>query len=153
MRLFYDAWSPYFEVCAEGLRQIRHSASDDSVQTAHDGRIRHLASSEFQETDFAAFVAIGFTHHREILSKCETLDARLYYVRRCANEQWTVEDLHSHLRSDDYHHVGVLPNNFAKTLSPMALATVIDGVRRVMAEHGRETKKRGGSRGDTEARR
>lgn len=76
MRLFYDAWSPYLEVQAEGLRQIRHSASD-----------------EFQGEDFAAFVSVGFTHHREILSRCETFDERLYYIHACAKENWTVIEL------------------------------------------------------------
>ena len=123
MRLFYDAWSPYLEVQAEGLRQIRHSASDDSAPASSTIPIRHLASDEFQEEDFAAFVSVGFTHHREILGKCETLDERLYYIHACAKENWTVIDLERHIRADDYHHVGALPNNFAKTLSPMALAT------------------------------
>ena len=74
MRLFYDAWSPYLEVQVEGLRQIRHSASDDSAPASSTIPIRHLASDEFQGEDFAAFVSVGFTHHREILGKCETLD-------------------------------------------------------------------------------
>jgi predicted nuclease of restriction endonuclease-like (RecB) superfamily len=123
MRLFYDAWSPYLEVQVEGLRQIRHSASDDSAPASSTIPIRHLASDEFQGEDFAAFVSVGFTHHREILNKCETFDERLYYIHACAKENWTVIELERHLRADDYHHVGALPNNFAKTLSPMTLAT------------------------------
>lgn len=50
-------------------------------------------------------------------------DERLYYVMSCAKEHWNVQQLEFHLRADDYHHVGALPNNFEKTLSPMALAT------------------------------
>ena len=50
-------------------------------------------------------------------------DERLYYVMACAKEHWNVQQLESHLRADDYHHIGTLPNNFRKTLSPMALAT------------------------------
>ncbi len=123
MRLWYEAWSPYLEIHAEGLRQIRHSASDDSASASSTSPIRHLASDEFQGKDFTAFVSVGFTHHREILSKCETFDERLYYIHACAKENWTVIELERHIRADDYHHVGALPNNFAKTLSPMVLAT------------------------------
>ena len=42
---------------------------------------------------------------------------------RAAKGAWSHSDLLSHLRADDYHHVGALPNNFENTLSPMALAT------------------------------
>ena len=73
--------------------------------------------------DIAAFFTIGFTHHREIIRACKNLDERLYYIHACAKNQWTVETLLAHLRADDYHHIGALPNNFEKTLSPMALAT------------------------------
>ena len=51
------------------------------------------------------------------------IDERLYYVMACAKGHWNVQQLESHLRADDYHHIGTLPNNFAKTLSPMELAS------------------------------
>lgn len=73
--------------------------------------------------DIAAFFSIGFTHHREIIRFCKDIDERLYYIHGCAKGCWSVEELHSHLRADDYHRIGALPNNFEKTLSPMALAT------------------------------
>ena len=59
----------------------------------------------------------------EIFTAAKNLDERLYYIRACAKAPWTVEQLQQHLRADDYHHIGALPNNFGKTLSPMALAT------------------------------
>ncbi|MCR5587694.1 MAG: DUF1016 domain-containing protein, partial [Lachnospiraceae bacterium] len=42
---------------------------------------------------------------------------RMFYIRRCANEHFTVEALKSSIAADDYHHQGNLPNNFARTLS------------------------------------
>lgn len=83
---------------------------------------------DLDKDDIAAFFSIGFTHHREIIRFCKDFDERLYYVRECAKGMWSVEQLLQHLRADDYHHIGALPNNFEKTLSP-----VIEGVRRVMA--------------------
>ena len=119
MRIFFDEWAKWFE--------IRHLPSDGNCQTASDENalvpIRHLASDELTEEQVAAFLSVGFTHHREILNKCATYDERWYYILSCAKAPWTVEQLQQHLRADDYHHIGALPNNFGKTLSPMALAT------------------------------
>ena len=140
MRLFYEAWA----TCPE----IRHLASDEfhylpssesdnapihylpsnefgdpSNRQMPSAEIRPLPTGELDKDDVVAFFSIGFTHHREIIRFCKNFDERLYYIRSCAKAPWTVEQLQQHLRADDYHHIGALPNNFAKTLSPMALAT------------------------------
>lgn len=140
MRLFYEAWAAY--------PKIRHLASDEfhylPSNEIDNAQIHYLPSNEFADTnnrqmpsaeirplptdeldkdDIAAFFSIGFTHHREIIRFCKDFDERLYYIHACAKAPWTVEQLQQHLRADDYHHIGALPNNFAKTLSPMALAT------------------------------
>ena len=119
MRIFFDEWARWFE--------IRHLPSDENRQTASDEDalmpIRHLPSDELTEEQITAFLSIGFTHHREILNKCATYDERWYYITACAKAPWSVEQLLRHLRADDYHHIGALPNNFEKTLSPMAQAT------------------------------
>ena len=78
---------------------------------------------KLDKDDIAAFFSIGFTHHREIIRFCKNYDERLYYIHACAKGPWSVEQLLQHLRADDYHHIGALPNNFAKTLSPIALAS------------------------------
>ena len=40
----------------------------------------------------------------------------MYYIQRCAQEHYTVEELKSSIARDDYHHQGSLPNNFLQTL-------------------------------------
>ena len=140
MRLFFEAWA--------GIPEIRHLASVEFGDSAFrhlasveirqlptaeicdtenryllSSEIRPLPTDELEKDDIAAFFSIGFTHHREIIRFCKDFDERLYYIRACANGPWSVEQLLEHLRADDYHHIGVLPNNFGKTLSPMALAT------------------------------
>ena len=111
MRLFFDEWMKWFE--------IRHLASDETSLVP----IRHLASDEISQDDVAMFLSVGFTHHREILNKCRGFDERWYYIRSCAQGHWTVTELLAHLGAQDYRHLGALPNNFAKTISPMAQAT------------------------------
>lgn len=63
-----------------------------------------------------AFLHIGFTHHRVILGKIKNFEERLFYIKRCADEHFTVEALKRSLDADDYHHQGKLPNNFVRTL-------------------------------------
>ena len=68
---------------------------------------------EFPDT---SFFAIGFSHHRTILSKVKDTNERIFYIRRCANEKYSREALIASITRDDYHHQGSLPNNFMQTL-------------------------------------
>ena len=115
MRLFFEAWAESPE--------IRHLASvefwDSAFRHLASVEIRPAALGELDKDDIAAFFSIGFTHHREIIRFCKNFDERLYYIHACAKAPWTVEQLLRHLRADDYHHIGALPNNFEKALSPM----------------------------------
>ena len=148
MRVFFEAWAmePSIRQLATaefGETAIQHLPSAEIRQLA-TAEIHYLPSNEFNDTnnrqmpsseirptalgeldkdDIAVFFSIGFTHHREIIRFCKNFDQRLYYIHACAKAPWTVEQLHSHLRADDYHHIGALPNNFEKALSPMALAS------------------------------
>ena len=131
MRVFFEAWA-----IDRTIRQLATAEFGDSgfqhlpsVELHQENR--QMISDEIQPTplgelgkdDITRFFSIGFTHHREIIRFCKDFNERLYYIRECARGMWSVEQLQSHLRADDYHHVGALPNNFVKTLSPMALAT------------------------------
>jgi predicted nuclease of restriction endonuclease-like (RecB) superfamily len=140
MRLFYEAWAACPEIHQLIRDEFHYLASNENGNaTIHylpsnefiegDNRqissveIRPLPTSKLDKDDIAAFFSIGFTHHREIIRFCKDFDERLYYIHACAKDLWTVEQLQQHLRADDYHHIGSLPNNFEKTLSPMALAS------------------------------
>lgn len=149
MRQFFEAWSvvgeirqlataefqhlPSNELTAGQIRylpssemtgcEIGYLSSSKLERHLRSGEIRPLPTNELGKDDIAAFFSIGFTHHREIIRFCKDFDERLYYIHACAKAPWSVEQLLEHLRADDYHHVGVLPNNFEKALSPMALAT------------------------------
>ena len=119
MRVFFEAWAPFIS--------IRHLPSDEIRPTALGETgldiIRPAALGEFGDDGFRLFLSLGFSFHSTILEKVQSKDERLYYVMRAAKEVWSHSDLLFHLRADDYHHIGALPNNFEKTLSPMAQAT------------------------------
>ena len=62
------------------------------------------------------FVAIGFSHHIEIITKAKSLDARLFYIHESATRFWNKYTLRDYLKADLYNHRGTLPNNFTATM-------------------------------------
>ena len=111
MRLFYEAWEPCLLIRSLPTNELELRPNCSST------------TNELSAEDCEAFLSVGFSHHVSIFMAAKNFDERLYYIHACAKESWTVIELERHIRADDYHHVGALPNNFAKTLSPMALAT------------------------------
>jgi predicted nuclease of restriction endonuclease-like (RecB) superfamily len=109
MRIFYEQWSPELE-------PNRQAATADLNEADDFALIRQTASAELDNNRISAFCRVGFSHHREILRKCKTLDERWYYIMRCAGEFWSYRALKDHLKADDYTAYGGLPNNFALTI-------------------------------------
>lgn len=114
MRLFFEAWESIFEI-----RPLPMVGSESDGNAS----IRPLAMVELGENDLSDFLSVGFTHHSLIVEKVKDAADRWYYIRRCAQEHLTVLALEQILRSQEHRHIGTLANNFAKTLSPMSLAT------------------------------
>lgn len=132
MRVFFETWAPFMSIRSLPtneleLMPIRDLTSVEKCPTVlgETGMdvIRPTALGEFGEETFRLFLSLGFSFHSTILEKAQSKDERLYYVMRAAKEVWSHSDLLFHLRADDYHHIGSLPNNFGKTLSPMVLAS------------------------------
>jgi predicted nuclease of restriction endonuclease-like (RecB) superfamily len=121
MRIFYEQWEtdlePNRQSLTADLSNTKNSKNDVAL-------IRQLPTAELEEAKQAAFLRVGFTHHREILRKCKTADERWYYIMRCANEFWSVHTLKDHLRSDAYASLGSMPNNFLQTLPDEQTAAI-----------------------------
>ena len=80
MRTFYEGWSKYIS--------NRPTALGDS---ANHPEIEYIANRPMVLDDFSAeetelFMSIGFSHHYDILIKTQSLQERLYYIRKCATE-------------------------------------------------------------------
>lgn len=75
--------------------------------------IRQPSADEFNWSDF---VAIGFSHHIEIITKAKSLEARLFYIHESATRFWNKYTLRDYLKADLYNHRGTLPNNFTTTI-------------------------------------
>lgn len=123
MRLFYEAWEPIFSL--ELNIEKRHSISDKNINrhlTSDETLIAYdyLSNIKIVSKDlewFAFFVYIGFTHHREILNKTQTIEERIFYIKSCANNNWTVAILRNQLKNKLYHQQGNLQHNFDKTIT------------------------------------
>ncbi|MDR0725894.1 MAG: PDDEXK nuclease domain-containing protein [Prevotellaceae bacterium] len=76
-------------------------------------QIRQPTANEFEWEDF---FQLGFTHHMEIIFKTKSLDMRIFYVRECAKNFWSVITLKNYLRADLYNKRGTMPNNFTQAI-------------------------------------
>lgn len=116
MRTFFEFWSP--------LIDRQPSAADtDSVVRMQLVAIRQPSAAEF---DLDAFLSVGFSHHVEIMAKAKTFEECFYYINAARRGNWSKYELREHLKADDFHHEGRLPNNFSAAIpSPRhAMATV-----------------------------
>lgn len=123
MRLFYESWNDYFvnhQLPTDELRagNLNHQLSTDDLQISTNELLtfRSLSMGDLKDGFVSDFLKVGFTNHSEILSKTKTLEERIFYIRHCANEFWSVETLKYHLRSHFFEKQGCLPNNFGTTI-------------------------------------
>lgn len=120
MRTFYEEWemldsdrqSEEITENVSGNLELMNSKTEKNAMSI----IWNFQVQDYRDFPMDAFLHIGFTHHRVILGKIKNLEERLFYIRRCADEHFTVEALKRSLAADDYHHQGNLPNNFVRTL-------------------------------------
>jgi predicted nuclease of restriction endonuclease-like (RecB) superfamily len=122
MRIFYEQWSSGLNV-----ESNRQSLTADLEIDTNDNElllVQQLPTAELDEIKMTAFYRVGFTHHREILRKCKSIDERWYYIMRCADEFWTVAILKEQLNSDTYSSFGNIPNNFTLTMPDEQTAAI-----------------------------
>ena len=126
MRQFYEAWedvSANRSLPTNDLQGTDNICESNRTLPTHEiqlnllTEIRPIPSDEIQVIDIHYFLSIGFSHHYEILNKTASLEERLFYIRKCATEFWSVETLKYHLKSNLYASRGKLPNNFQNTIS------------------------------------
>lgn len=116
MRTFYEEWA-VLETCGDKKLLNDFSINGDSPETGKaDAAIWHLQVPNWEAFPAAAFFGIGFTHHRLILASVKDMEARLFYIRRCAEEHYSVDALRRSIQQDDYGHIGKQPNNFIQTI-------------------------------------
>lgn len=126
MRTFYEEWSMLdathvvdgLPVLADASAEMGDGDSNSAIAIAKSPDNGNLAVAIAKIADFPRneFLSIGFTRHILVLEKIKVLAERFYYIRRCAEQKYSVEELKASIARDDYRHQGSMPNNFAKTL-------------------------------------
>lgn len=62
------------------------------------------------------FGLIGWSQHIIIVSKCNSIEEAVFYIKKSIDSKWGREALKEFIESDLYHSQGSLPSNFDKTL-------------------------------------
>lgn len=118
MRMFYEEWADLDSASDIALIRRTSNLALTSAKSAAetDDEIWHLQVPNSDGFPASAFFCIGFTRHRTIFEKVKDRQERYFYIRRCAEQNYTVEELKQSIARDDYHHQGNLPNNFVRTI-------------------------------------
>lgn len=119
MRMFYEEWSDLDSAAGTTLIEQSSNLALASAKSAEpsDSEIWHLQMPKTESFPSTEFFSIGFTRHRTIFEKVKDRRERCFYIRHCAEQNYTVEELKQSIARDDYHHQGSLPNNFMRTIS------------------------------------
>lgn len=121
MRTFYEEWSIIDQSVniKDLIPEKVENNSEFTNSKLPDGVIVPIWNSQIPNSDgfpTEEFMSIGFTQHRTIFEKVKDIEERLFYIRKCAEEHYTVEALKRSIAADDFHHKGALSNNFLQTL-------------------------------------
>lgn len=121
MRIFYDKWKDIFGSLS--TNQTAHTGGWN-IEPQKSGNqhfvIGSLTTNQFDKETLEAFLTVQFTHHYVILTHTDTLEERLFYIRRIAKEFWSVDKLKYNLAEHLYEKEGSMPNNFIRTLTDNA---------------------------------
>ena len=115
MRQFYETWSEDFKTLT-----AENNISDDKSLTAvseiNTLQLVKNHSKGSEEFSLDVFLSLGFSHHMIIIRKTQSLEERLFYIRKACEFKWNKEALSSNIDANLFDHRGSLPNNFVKTI-------------------------------------
>lgn len=109
MRKFYEAWGEWDEKPTIAIADLQDGEREPF-------EIRQLQLPNYTGFPLAEFLSVPFTQHIRILERVKEREERIYYIQRTAISNLNVETLLKVISEDEYHHCGVLPNNFLTTI-------------------------------------
>lgn len=115
MRIFYEAWAPITDKSPTAIGDLQTPKNEQII-------IRQPELPISDGFPLSEFMAVPFTHHIRILEKVKDRDARIYYIQRTALAHLSKEALIKAIEEDEFHHRGVLPNNFLTTFTDVRSA-------------------------------
>lgn len=118
MRSFYATWKDDFEICSLTTNNFVNAVKSLSD---NDLEICSLTTNKLSDEELDAFMSVGFTHHYEIIAKGLSKEDRLFYIKKCATEFWTVDRLKIHLKEKLHETKPIKAHSFNKTISDESL--------------------------------
>ena len=82
MRLFHEEWNSSIIIDSNNEKTIQITDSEEVI-------IRPSVTDELK----ALFLQVSFTHHYELLIKTKTLEERIFYIQKVAQNFWSVDTL------------------------------------------------------------
>ena len=122
MKQFYEGWQPYLTV---EFSKIEIGSLLTIQLKDSQKQISPLLTDQFINN----FIKVSFTAHYEIIAKAKTIDSKLFYITKAAQEFWTVEVLRHHLKNKLFEQQKQFPNNFKETVKPKKLETALNSFR------------------------
>lgn len=117
MCVFYEGWKEFFGIIFfKGNNSVTSNKISPVSADNDEITIGQLITDQFDKATLEAFLTVQFTHHYEILRRSESINERLFYIRRVASEFWSVDKLKYNIHEQLYLKEGTIPNNFAVTL-------------------------------------
>lgn len=117
MCLFYEGWKDYFGPFADAQHpKDEHASIVPIISERNEITIGQLTTDQFEDNMLQAFLTVQFTHHYEIIRRSQSIEERMFYIRRVASEFWSVDKLVYNMREQLYAKEGTMPNNFKDTL-------------------------------------
>ncbi|MCL2328538.1 MAG: PDDEXK nuclease domain-containing protein [Bacteroidetes bacterium] len=142
MRQFFEAWEDVFVNRSLPMSEIRQLTTGElendelnrpltageirpplvgDLQMADNQAVinRPLTVGDLEVADLQYFLQLGFSLHCVIIEQTNSLEERLFYIRKCATGFWSKEKLRYNLKSNLYAQQGSMINNFVQTISQL----------------------------------
>lgn len=135
MRIFYEQWTILVNCSPTANENKSLIAIDELLPDSNSVALTTgIERIDYQELELLIcsplandlsrdeFLSISFSHHYEIIAKTKTIPERIFYIHQTYINQWDKYKLRDMLKADLYHHQGVMPSNFTKTMPTMRTA-------------------------------
>ncbi len=118
MRQFYEEWAEVLNCKYETnkLPEVQTEAIDEEIL------LKPIRQFETGELNKYAFMQIPFTAHMHIIFSCKNIQERLFYINQTAQNNWNIDTLKYHIKSNLYGNQHNMPNNFLQTIPDSAQA-------------------------------
>lgn len=112
MRQFYETWADF----------VNRQPAAGELPLNEKELLVEIRQPMAGEMDWTDFVRVPFTHHMEIINKCDSYEERAFYIHMCATRRWNKYALRDFLKEGLYTKRGNLPSNFTETIPDTQLA-------------------------------